>query len=433
MHRSILFSTFALSAQTTPDQNYYARKAQCQFELDYLGDEIPTISFNRNLFSEDHPYHSCVDKLSHGVYSQITWIPRKHAVFSLPVDLPVEWFSGSDGTLDPPLIMAFGICLIFLFVVVVRMCWIVGVKAKPLKPRYWSTSSQLHVLSDNFYREVDITSTWGPTFQDLVDRTTLSQFIGIGRDAAGMTHSRLRVTRVLRIENGALWTKYCMTKSHMPESCETSEMASKLLKVLNRSPLNGERLVRKMNLNKARGETLLFHGAPSGGAIFPSGYVMPEKLSAMHTLKRQGFDERLGSMDGMYGSGIYFADAASKADAYAGRYGYGESTGENAKFIVARVLMGSSFVTKCSLPRMRRAPCIKGHFDPRLMWETVESYDQAWHKKFKAYRFQRCQHELRNSVIAGHEINGAWKNYCEFVIYDGSQAYPEYIVHYTRE
>ncbi|CAJ1460886.1 unnamed protein product [Effrenium voratum] len=65
-----------------------------------------------------------------------------------------------------------------------------------------------------------------------------------------------------------------------------------------------------------------FHGSPGAGARHPgTGQVLfpSQETSPVYAIKCAGFDDRLGSVKGMYGSGTYFADMASKADQYAGQ------------------------------------------------------------------------------------------------------------------
>lgn len=134
-----------------------------------------------------------------------------------------------------------------------------------------------------------------------------------------------------------------------------------------------------LELDTNRNEVLLFSGAPSGqgGAD-----------DIISIIKQQGFDERVASLNGLFGAGVYFAEKCSKADAYAGkrnsnstgslpficvlgRHFYphtiqlkdGLAVGETAYMYVARVCLGNPYVTSQAHPHIRRPPTLKGAFD----------------------------------------------------------------------
>merc|ERR1719291_895115 len=67
--------------------------------------------------------------------------------------------------------------------------------------------------------------------------------------------------------------------------------------------------LHSLGLDEYRNERLLFHGSPGPGARDSEGTILfpSEEFSPSYAIKRGGFDERLGSVKGMYGSGLYFA------------------------------------------------------------------------------------------------------------------------------
>merc|ERR1719433_770088 len=110
-------------------------------------------------------------------------------------------------------------------------------------------------------------------------------------------------------------------------------------------------------------ETLLFHACPDAGARDPETGELRfncGNMSPLEVVKKTGLDDRVGSASGMLGSGTYFADMASKADQYAGKYGAPEDTtvGETASMFLSRVALGCPYLTQTSLEQMRRPPSL---------------------------------------------------------------------------
>lgn len=149
-------------------------------------------------------------------------------------------------------------------------------------------------------------------------------------------------------------------------------------------------------------------------------------------MKVQGFDERLGNQSGMLGSGLYFADMASKADQYAGKYGGPDDTtvGEEAAMFLVRVSLGCPYLTQKSLEQMRRPPCTKGHFDANLAWIDKKMHGKPWSEK--GLPLEMCDDRRLDSVISDRTIDEGHKLYHEYAVY-GRQCYPEFCVTYVRE
>eukprot|EP00913_Durusdinium_trenchii_P030603 g28661.t1 len=142
----------------------------------------------------------------------------------------------------------------------------------------------------------------------------------------------------------------------------------------------------------------------------------------VYAIKQSGFDDRLSSVRGMYGSGVYFAQKACKADQYAGQYhwppppgspfNYYCSVGQKATIFLSRVVLGCPYKTELSLEQLRRPPCIEGG-------------------RLKGVPCCICSHQRFDSVMAGLSIDMREKLYREFVVYD-KQCYPEFCVTYER-
>ena len=338
---------------------------------------------------------------------------------------------------DAKLVMGIVIGGMFLVIIFASIVFFkMGQQARPAKPKYWMWRHKIKAFDDNFHAVIDVSKDLRATFQKMFDMN--AGVIGQGRDAHGMSHTGLNILMVQRVENGKLWTKYARTKANVKIYDQEhrdlfKEHGQEVPRSIANSSPEGKAFLEKLNLDEERGETLLFHGAPSRGSYFPSGWQMTSECCAIRIISQQGFDERLGQLDGMFGSGVYFADKCTKADAYAGRYSETDSSvGEIASMYVSRVMLGSSYVSKQSLPKLRRPPCVHGHFDPRLLGEELGEGDIPWASKFPHTCFARCRHPLCSSVISDMTVNNVDKNYREFVVYDGDMAYPEFLITYQR-
>eukprot|EP00927_Polykrikos_kofoidii_P052056 TRINITY_DN4581_c0_g2_i1.p1 TRINITY_DN4581_c0_g2~~TRINITY_DN4581_c0_g2_i1.p1 ORF type:complete len:506 (-),score=52.50 TRINITY_DN4581_c0_g2_i1:72-1589(-) len=325
-----------------------------------------------------------------------------------------------------------------------------GMRMKPRRPAYWSEKACCGFnFKDNFFNEVDVTTDLLSPIQELMDLTTDSSRMGKGMDGAWVKHRKFRVVKVTRIENGRVWTAYKSglrairkvsesMKKMPPANSAITKGANELLARTKRK-WSSKPAVRKflesLCLDESRNETLLFHGSPGVGARdvrtgdvkFDVGSTSPQEA-----IQTAGFDERVGSTEGMLGSGLYFADMASKADQYGGKYGKPDETtvGEEASMFLARVVLGSPYLSKDSLEQMRRPPCICGHFDWNLAFNTKVKYGKPWAEK--GVSLELCEHPRYDSVISDLRIDGSVKLYHEYAVY-GRQCYPEFRVTYVRE
>lgn len=324
-----------------------------------------------------------------------------------------------------------------------------GSRVKPRAPSYWQHRTY-NPWRDDFEAEVDVTQESLESVQRLLDVTTIKEFMGQGRDGAWATHRGLKVLRVTRIENGRLWSAYAKTKQGISPIAKTmrymatpwSKYCQKTINAIEAVHVDREKdplvkaFVHALRLDSERNERLLFHGSPGKGARQQStGAVLfaDEQSSPVYSIKRGGFDDRLGNVKGMYGSGTYFADMASKADQYAGQYNEpgssAGSVGEVATMFLCRVALGCPYRTDQSLEQLRRPPCTQGHFDLNLSWNEEVQFGKPWREK--GLQFQICDHERFDSLMGDFVIDGKIKNYREFVVYD-RLCYPEFCVTYER-
>jgi len=270
--------------------------------------------------------------------------------------------------------------------------------------------------------------------------------MGKGMDGSFVTHKGMKVLQVTRIENGRLWSAYKTLRSGMQHTFtkirafegDLKEIAEDACNVIKNGQLPWQqsakvkKFMQSLNLRASKNEVLLFHGLKGAGALDNQGKVMytTDANSPLQAVKREGLDDRCGTISGMYGSGIYFADMASKADCYAGQYKGTEkgTVGEEAHLFLCRVTLGVPYKTDQSLENLRRPPCFCGHFDMSLAWSHVKLGKQ-WAEK--GLPLMTCQHERFNSVIQDYVVEKQRKLYREYIVY-GKQSYPEYCVRYLR-
>ena len=85
------------------------------------------------------------------------------------------------------------------------------------------------------------------------------------------------------------------------------------------------------------------------------------KREVIDVLCQRGFDARVGALGGLFGSGCYFAESASKSDQYV------PSDGETFMFL-CRTTLGTPFVTPRQHRNVRRPPTLDGQFDS---WSVI--------------------------------------------------------------
>jgi hypothetical protein len=200
--------------------------------------------------------------------------------------------------------------------------------------------------------------------------------------------SRARVTRVLRVENRPLWALYQARRAFLRESMAAAAAASG-----GRSPPPQHRLVaaaavqpglERIPARAGADELVLWHGTSHARA---------------QAIAEHGFDARTAADDGLYGAGCYFTDLSCKAHQYSAKDAPG---GGEKVLVVCRVAMGWTCPITGGNERNRRAP-----MNPATPGRPFDS-------------------------IFGQAGVGNWGKqlHNEFVLFEGDQAYPEYLVYY---
>ena len=196
-----------------------------------------------------------------------------------------------------------------------------------------------------------------------------------GRDGDGRGTKSATVTKVERIENGPVWKRYWERKQQMLKGKKPKIKLAAA--TMDRVSKCGN--FPSVQVSKEINELLLFHGTSQDSA---------------KSIAKGGFDPTKAKLMGMYGAGTYCADFSCKSMQYTPATGAGERV-----FIICRVLMGRAYHSKETLQNHKEPP-----------------EDQ------KGQRYESVFAEEGKSNGGGQEHN-------EYVTYDASQVYPEYLVY----
>jgi hypothetical protein len=274
-------------------------------------------------------------------------------------------------------------------------------------------------------------------------KTAKPQHHGIGRDSHGTKFKNFEVAKVWRVENHLLWSDYVHRRDLIGAGSPAFKHSGKISpEIATKSfrPPSGAVLDAKSN------EQFLFHGTKSEhvdalcnrGMVLGFGqktlsrvlmhrmitglnptHVYPSaRLSSIHLLisvttytNAEGFDDRIGNLGGLFGSGCYFAENSSKSDEYV-------PPADKQYMLLCRVVLGRPFPTPHMHLHERRPPCING--------PCVAS----------GGKFVPCSHPLHDSLLATTKAidpKSFLERFREFVVYDRAMCYPAYLIEYKRK
>lgn len=276
-------------------------------------------------------------------------------------------------------------------------------KTNPRPPCYWTEFTTKKTLKDwqldsddlKPHRVVVDNQTFN-TVKFLTENTWQSQHVGKGRDSRGLDnlkYSNIRVTKVERIENCELFEKYALKRQELFRRAgkygnfdllESVKQSSG--PILTTSAIQ-QGSVLDLDVHPEINEHYMFHGTQE---------------EVVDTIMKQGLDSRLGGTDAMFGQGVYAAESSTKSDQYADPVSK-RSRGEKKMFLI-RMCLGQVYVTRTPKP-YARAPC-KRCYEDKCSCNDNSFFD---------------------SVVG----DGGW-NFREFVVYDRTQVYPEYLITYQR-
>ncbi|CAJ1360445.1 unnamed protein product [Effrenium voratum] len=244
-------------------------------------------------------------------------------------------------------------------------------------PTYWQ------VDHTSLSKRVQETPETCDAIQELLNRTWESTITrDRPKEGADRAVKEFQVVQVLRNENPLLWTPYCRERERVRRRCEgkdlSGELKTGLCDAFRQTP-------GYASLKAEAREVYLFHGTrPSAANVICSS------------------DFRLdfaGSHAGtMYGKGLYFAEASSKADEYASEDTDGIYQGLFC-MLLCRVTLGDWIY--CDAVKPDAEALVRG-----------------------------IQQGLHDSILGDREK--ARGTYREFIVFDNNQVYPEYIIIYKR-
>ncbi|XP_005112055.1 uncharacterized protein LOC101851461 [Aplysia californica] len=273
-------------------------------------------------------------------------------------------------------------------------------------PSYWSVKSSNE--GSQASKKVNVGKQTSKAIQDMIQKLFNERNVGTGSDAQGLSHKSIKVIKIKRLENCDLFAKYAfqrrrllMRKANEGHACSDIRKLKSAIESLTSSSgvastENLESFMTTELLCHEINEHYLFHGC---GDL------------ALADISNNGFDPRV-SNPGMLGRATYFAENPTKSDQYADVKGSRSPVGTKLKMILARVLLGDTFlcgkdfVTNAKRgPTLVRPPC-------KACFKTL----------------CRCRNKKHFDSVMGQ----GWL-FREFVIYDGDVCYPEYIITYVRE
>jgi len=246
-------------------------------------------------------------------------------------------------------------------------------------PLYWQQNSP------NGLKQVriDVTREWKDEIQQLMDSTCKAQYIGQGRDNRGLNHKGYKVERVYRIENKEHWCAYALNR-RSTGFWGASQQG-------NRHPTTivstwRDWMKHRLHQDKGSNEVFLFHGT---------------RPDLVNVIAESGLDERVCSLGGLFGAGIYLAENSSKSDEYCTP----DVQGLCSMFLV-RAVLGTPYEALEPRNNSRRPPCMP-RADQRLYDSVIGVMKQTHPRAFL-------------------------EKYREFIVYDRNQVYPEFLIHFRR-
>eukprot|EP00405_Crypthecodinium_cohnii_P012985 CAMPEP_0206427164 /NCGR_PEP_ID=MMETSP0324_2-20121206/4861_1 /ASSEMBLY_ACC=CAM_ASM_000836 /TAXON_ID=2866 /ORGANISM="Crypthecodinium cohnii, Strain Seligo" /LENGTH=430 /DNA_ID=CAMNT_0053892359 /DNA_START=39 /DNA_END=1331 /DNA_ORIENTATION=+ len=248
-------------------------------------------------------------------------------------------------------------------------------------PSYWANDRSTAKTGRLVPESEEVTRA----LQAMLDRTWKDQ-VTRDRDRAAAPLCNFQVVQVQRNENASKWDHYARTRDMISKKSDgCRRQIAKTSSEITDDP-NGLAFLARSGLDVGCNELYLFHGTnPSAArAICDNSFQLSKAGSNAGTL---------------YGPGVYFAEASSKADEYAEEDAEGIFAGLYA-MLVCRVVCGNMRYTD----------------------EVKPDRDNLMKSIF--------QHRYKHSVLGDREkCRGTYR---EFVVFDRNQVYPEFVVIYRR-
>uniref|UniRef100_A0A0B7BI43 Poly [ADP-ribose] polymerase n=1 Tax=Arion vulgaris TaxID=1028688 RepID=A0A0B7BI43_9EUPU len=223
------------------------------------------------------------------------------------------------------------------------------------------------------YNVMEVDSKTYTNIIDIVKSTWDPGAVGRGQDGKNLDHGGIKVTDIVRIDNSKLESKYKAYKKYLREISNTGKQYDRITGLSQElDHFSSQQLSPDIN------EFYLFHGTDNEWAVAAQGF-------------------KVGDPNAMYGQGIYFADKFTKADQYADEKYDRDPDGTELTVLLCKVLLGDFL--KCPKRDAQK-------------WKELPYNGR--------YRY--------DSVLG----SGPGMRFREFVVYNGTQCYPEYIIKYKR-
>ena len=248
--------------------------------------------------------------------------------------------------------------------------------------------------------------------QQLFDSTTYEAALGRGNKHA-YAYNRLLVHRVIRVSNPLLWERYRASRSFVRRSMQNNHASTATAErtcLGDAIKTNGTAFARAAELDDTCNEAYLLYGVDS---------------SVIYNIVGNGFDEHCQELTSVFGAGLYFADSPNLADQNARTIVWGNppktgqlSTVELFPMFLTRVVLGHA-AGHPSDP-VRPAKSMRKNF-----FRTAEAVAAKWAP-------QLIGSKKHNSVIGCSVKADMGHRDLQYVVYDRSLCYPEYLVIYSR-
>jgi len=185
------------------------------------------------------------------------------------------------------------------------------------------------------------------------------------------------IVNIERLENPVLWRRYCLARE---------SVASRGLAPAIEPPVRQEHPI----IDAACNEFWLWHG------------TRRDKLDA---ILREGLDEHVSQLTGLYGAGVYFSDEACKVLQYT-------DEGDRRCLLYCRVTLGRPYYTQNTLKSLRTLKKLPEMFQ---RGELSRKPDADGHDSVIA----------NPGPITGHPCKQVHR---EFIVFQGALSYPEFVV-----
>jgi len=271
---------------------------------------------------------------------------------------------------------------------------IAGLRAQANLPPGWDLERLLgDGTSDKMYGLIPVESGDKiALFQQLLDETRRSK---VTRDRKEALAGHFEVTRVQEVQNFDTYQSYLKRREVVAKSCQGSSPPDAPIGDDQWTSWSGpvlthptaQKITRAFKLDELHAQSnefLFFHGT---------------KPTVEASIAEKNFDISYASKQGLFGAGLYFAEACTKSDEYVQC-----NSDQEYPLLLVRVTIGKPYYL---------------------------SNDKPWEDPGRRQMEDSCKNGTYHSVLGDRiKCRGTYR---EFIVYDNDQAYPHFIVWYKRK